>query len=394
MYFLYKAIDQNRKIIKSFIEADNEKDVLKLTKKLNINLIYVKQVKSVKKEKIKSNELLIFTRLLSRLIKSHISVVQSLKIIQENTENTSFKNIINNIIGYIEKGDSLSKALEKYQYIFSSFYCAVVKAGEHSGKLGPVLELLYKYLQTSETTKKKFQTALLYPVFVLSTGILVLSLIFIFVVPQFRALFNMFDSKLPPLTEFLFTLSSFVKNNFLILLISIITGITIIIIFLNTGKGMHLKDRLIFKIPLIGKLIKESFYTKFCQILAILVQSNVNILHSFQIISDIMNNNLVKNKIEMIEKNIKNGKSITDAFILSRFFPSTIIQLIKAGEESSELDKMLESAARFYEENLSVKIEIFSSLLQPVLIILIGIFIASIIISIFLPIFQLGSIIK
>ncbi len=394
MYFKYKAINNEGKVVKSFIEADNEKEVLKITKKLNLNIVSVAQVKAIKKEKVKSRDILIFTRLFSRLVKSHISVIRSLKIIQQNIDNITFKNIINNIIGYIEKGDSLSKALGKYKYVFSSFFCAVIKAGENSGHLDITLELLFKYLQTKENTKKKFQTALFYPLFVLALAVVILSLIFIFVVPQFRTLFSMFDTKLPALTELLFGMSIFVKNNFFYILGFFILAGILIKILLKTARGRQFKDRFILKVPLIGKLIRESIYTKFCQILALLVQSNVNILLSFEILEEIMSNSIVKNKIKMIHEQVKNGKSITDAFTSAGFFPATVIQMVKAGEESGDMDEMLESAAQFYEENLAVKIELFSSILQPVLIIIIGIFIAIIIISIFLPVFQLGTVLN
>ncbi len=394
MYFLYKAIGKEGKLIKSYIEAADEKEVVKITKKLNLNLVFVKPVKSIKKEKIKSKDRLIFTRLFSRLVKSHISIIESLKIIQQNIDSTSFKNIINNIIGYIEKGDSLSRALERYKNVFSPFYCAIIKAGENAGQLDLTLELLFKYLQFSENTKKKFQSALFYPVFVLITAVVILSLIFVFVVPQFKALFSMFDTELPTLTLFLFGLSTFIKDNFIFIILFLAAVGVLIKIFLKTRKGARFRDRIIFKIPLVGRLIKESLFAKFCQIMALLVRSNVNILLSFEIIEEIMNNSIVKDKIRSIREQVKNGKSLAESFNTSQFFPATIVQMVKAGEEAGELDKMLVSAAEFYEENLSVKIELFSSILQPALIILIGLFIAVIVISIFLPVFQLGTVIK
>lgn len=394
MYFLYKAINNEGEKVKSFIEANDEKTVLQILKKSSLNVVLIKEVKKIKREKVKSKDIIIFTRLFSRLINSNIPVIQSLKIIQENIDSTSFKNIINNIIGYIEKGDSLSTALGKYKKTFSPFYCGVIKAGENSGKLNEILELLFKYIQASDNIKKKFQSALIYPVFILITAFVILSLIFVFVIPQFKTLFNMFDAKLPALTELIFLTSLFFKNNlfFIILFFGIL--ICSIMIFLKSKKGQKFKDKIIFKIPLVGNLIRESIYTKFCQIFSILIQSNVNILSSFNIMEDVMDNHIVKNSINSAGILIKNGKSITEALIKTKFFPPTVIQMIKAGEESGELDKMLESASQFYEENLTVKIDIFSSLLQPVLIILIGLFIAIIIISIFLPVFQLSSVLR
>jgi len=394
MNYIYKAIDKSGKTIKSFIEAEEEKDVLKIVKNLGLNLISVKPVKRTKKVKAKNREILIFTRLLSRLVRSHISVIQSLSIIQENIENNSFKTIIANMASSIEKGNSLSQALARYAHIFSPFYCGVIKAGENSGQLGNVLELLFKYLQFSDNTRKKFITALFYPVFILITALIILSLIFVFVIPQFNTLYNMFDTPLPALTLFFLKLSCFIKENILILLAGSAGLLVLLKIYFNTSQGKRFTHRIIFKIPVAGKLYKEFIYARFCQILSLLVSSNTSIPDSFDLIEDIMTNSLAKEKMRSIRSQIKEGKSLTDAITETGFFPDTIIQMVKAGEESGELDNLLASAAQFYEENLILKIELLSSMLQPVLIIIIGIFIAVIIISIFLPVFQLGTIIK
>lgn len=392
MYFLYKAIDKNGKQIKAYMEADNEKAVINTLKRTKLTITLIKEVKKIKQKKIKSRDLLIFTRLFSRLINSNVPVLQGLSIIIQNTENRAFNNVITGIITYIEQGDSLSTALGKFRHVFSPFYCGIIKAGEASGKLGEMLDLLFKYINSFDQIKKRLQSALIYPVFVLSTAFIILSLIFVFVVPQFKVLFDMFDSQLPPLTELVLGISHFFNHHIIFIFSILIISTIFIKLGLNTKKGKIILDKTVFKIPLIGSLIRDTIYTRFCQIFSILISSNVDILKGLKIAKDVMNNHLIKKAIQETHEQIKKGTTITDALDKTGAFSPTIIQMVKAGEESGQLDRMMESAAQFYEENLNIKIDIFSSLLQPVLIILIGLFITAIIISIFLPIFQLSSI--
>lgn len=394
MYFKYKAADQQGKIMHNYLEAGTEKEALKILKGLQLNIIELQETKSIRQEKVRADDLVLFTRLFSRLLQSHIPVLQSLNIIRENMKSGPFRAMISSIMAYIEKGESLSKALSRYPRVFSGFYCGIIRAGENSGKLNLLFELLFKYLKNADTARKKIRTALLYPVFVLVTAMVILSLIFVFVVPQFRTLFSMFDADLPLLTQAIFSFSVFIKNNFFILLA--MTGLAGAGVYylLRTEKGRKWLDKKILVCPLLGELMKEMIYARFSRVFAILVQSNINILAILDIMKDVITNTFVRGLLEQMKKEIKSGKSITAAMSGTSFFPASIVQMVKAGEESGELDKMLLSAAEFYEENLDVKIEVFTSMLQPVLIILIGAFIALIIIAVFLPVFQLSSLIR
>jgi len=396
MEFKYKAIDKNGRTVKGIIESENETYAVEVLKKKNLSLLSIKPVRYIFKKslRIKPSELILFTRIFAQLIKSRISVVNALNIIKSTLKNRKFISIIENIQKDLSAGKSLSFSFRKYPSVFSNFYCAVLESGENSGKLDEVLQLLYNYIYKSNELKKNILSAIIYPVIVTITALIILTGIILFLVPQFHILFEQFDCQLPLLTRIVLGLNLFLKN-YILLILFILTGFFLLILtYFNTSKGKILKDKILLKLPIVSLFVKETIYAKFTRMLGVLIFNEVDILKSLSITSNLINNSIIRNNINIVADSIKKGSKVSEAFTNARIFPDVIIQMTNIGEETGDFADMFLVTAQFYEESLEMKSKILLAVIQPALIIITGIIIMFILISIFLPIFQLSNIIK
>ncbi len=396
MQFRYEALERKGDRIKGLIEADDEPQALGLLKKKNLNIISLKPVKffSPVSNKVKTSELLIFTKLFHQLVKAKIPILNALKIIQTTLKDKKLIFIIEDIQKDLSSGKALPVIFKKYPKVFSPFYTTVLEAGQNSGKLADVLEHLYQYLYRANELKKNILSAMIYPVLVTTMAIIVLIGIVLFLVPQFQALFAQFDYTLPLLTRMVIGFNLFLKKYLVVIFLFFCSVILLLYFYFRTTQGKMIRDKLMFHIPLFSPFIKESLLARLSRMMGILIENEVDIIKSLGISSQLMSNTLIQGFILQLTNAIKKGTKVSEAFSQNNFFPNLMVQMIKIGEETGDFSEMFLAMAQVYEENLEMRSKILLSVIQPILILITGLIIMFIMVSIFLPIFQLSNVIK
>jgi len=393
-FYEYLVLDSKGKKIKGKIEAFSADEVLNKLHSEGFHVIDIYELKSKKIYKIKTNELVIFSRQLSALISAGIPIVKSLDILSEQVQNKNFKDVIISIKNSIEAGSSLADAFSKYPEIFPVLFINMINVGEFSGNLDTVLEILTDYLEDYNNLTKKTTSAMVYPIGIIIFASLILIALFIFVIPAFQKMFEGLGAKLPLPTQILINLSIIIKKYFIFLIIGIIGIFLSLNRFKNKPIIMELKEKLISKIPVIGIIFKKIALSRFTKTLAILVKSGIPILNSLNIAAKASNNIALLKKIDFIRDDISKGNKLAESLKKTDFFPSMVIGMIGVGEEGGDLVGMLEKIADIYEEDVDNSISALLSLLEPVIIIFLGIVIGIIVICLFLPILQLTQLIR
>lgn len=344
-------------------------------------------------KKIRQTDITIFLRQLTILIKAGISIIQSFDLVAKNQTKPLMKNLIILIKKDIETGLSLYEALQKHPNYFNQLICSLVRVGEQSGRLEPMLDKIASYKERNQSNIKKIKKALSYPLAVLCLVFLISFALLTFVIPQFQLLFASFDAELPALTRLIINLSIFFKSYWLLslgLLVGLIYG------FFFTQKHSiwlrHFIDKKRLKLPILGRISQNILIARFSYTLAITFSAGLSLVDALRIITDVMTNNLYAKATELIRKDISTGQPLRVAMQNTLLFPDRVIQLIAIGEESGTLEIMLSKIADFYEEEVNNDLERLTSLFEPVIMALLGLVVGGLVIAMYLPIFKLGSI--
>lgn len=393
--FTYLGADRKGKRIKGTMDAPSLEEVVN---KLRYDDVLILDITEVKKDaaatKIKSEDLLIFSRQLASLISAGIPIVKSLDILAGQTEKKNFKDIILAIQKNIKSGNSLADAFSRYPRIFSPLFINMINAGEFSGNLDVMLDRLSAYLESYNALVRKVRSAMIYPIGIIVVSLLVLGTIFMFVIPGFKKIFDSLGGTLPIPTQVLIAISDFSKKYFLYVL----GGGTILFFlikkFMSTMRGVAIAEKIRSKTPVIGKLHQKTVMARFTKTLAILVRSGVPILNSLQIAGSTSGSKMLESKIIAIRDQVSRGNKLADTMKESQLFPSMVISMVGVGEEGGDLSGMLEKVSNIYEEEVAVAISGLISLLEPAIIIFLGVIIGGIAICLFLPILKIPQLIS
>tara|TARA_Y100001970_G_scaffold285582_1_gene405754 strand:- start:2068 stop:3309 length:1242 start_codon:yes stop_codon:yes gene_type:complete len=343
------------------------------------------------KNRIPLNTIVFFTRQLSTMFSAGLTVEKALFFLAQEEKNKKFKKILNNIEKSIQRGALLSDALLKHQGTFSNLYISLVKAGEVSGKLSETLEELSLYLETVEDTQRKVKSAMYYPVFiVLFLGVMLFAT-FSFIIPQFSSVYDTLGSELPLYTTMLVDFGEWFNNNLFSVIFTTFISIMSIWIFTLTDTGLLLKDRFLLKLPIFGKLIEQNIMAKFSKTFGILTGAGVSVLETMQLIGRVVDNRHYELALIEASKNIENGLNISAALRETGIFPSILLQLLSTGEETGEIDNLALKASSFYTKQVNAIVDRLTSILEPLMIVLVGGVIGLIIVVTYLPIFHFGS---
>jgi len=344
--------------------------------------------------RVKSKDITIFTRQLHSMINAGIPLVSALKAIQQQINNRRLAAIVGNIAGMVEEGSRFSTALQKYGDIFGHLYVSMIRAAEESGTLDITLKRLSDYLEKIEILKGKIKSAMFYPVFVFIVATTIVSGILIFLIPTFAKLYAGLGGELPALTQFVINISNFLRDyiGWFFLFLVVFT-----VAFIQLKKIPRVKfvlDRLLLSAPLFGPLIKKAAIAKFSGTLASMVSSGINILDALEIAAKTSNNKIIESTVMKVRDQVEKGVSLHVALSRHAIFPPMLINMVSIGEEAGNLDEMLEKVADFYEEEVDRTVDGLTSLIEPMMIVFIGSVIGFVIISMYLPIFKLGELIK
>jgi len=408
-FFTYKGIAAG-KYVEGEIEALNQEEAshkLKEQKIIITNLIRTKKKKDEKKgkgkgggfsfgkKKVTSEDLVIFSKQFATMVKAGLPILQVLEMLRDQLENPTMKEIIEDIRRSLEGGVTLSKCFEKYPKLFDNVYINLIKAGEASGKLDMFLLKIVESLEKREKIKKKIKGALMYPSIMFTVAIVVSAFMLVKVVPVFAKMYDGMGIALPTPTAVIMGMSDFLRGTGgMVLLLSII-GFTVAFRYLTTKneKIKYLWHKQVLKLPVFGDMILKSLIARISLILGNLSAAGVNLLEALEIAKSVSNNVVVTEALENVKKGVFSGDTLTKLFLKEPLFPPTFSQLIAVGEQTGNLDEMFNSVAMYFEEEFDSAVDNMSSLIEPIMIVFMGIMIGGLMIAMYSPIFNVGALI-
>lgn len=347
--------------------------------------------KKARTKKVKLEALTIFTQQLSSMLEAGLPLVSALEALQEQTEDPVFQIIIRNVRQDVSGGTSFSEATAKYPRAFPNLFISMVQAGEASGGLASILGKVATYFEDTVKLMKKVKGAMTYPVAVILMAVGLVQVLLIFVIPVFAEMFESFDQELPKPTQLLIGTSDFLKSYIIFILMGVFAVGFFIKKFVATPKGRLMKDRFLFKMPVLGNLIQKVSLSRFCRTYAILLRSGVPILQCIDIVSRASGNTFIEKACREINKAISQGGQLSEVVAEQAYFPPTIKHMARAGEQTGNVDGMMNKIADFYDNEIETAVEALTSLMEPLLICFLGVVIGGIVMAMFLPIFNMAG---
>ncbi|MEW8625469.1 MAG: type II secretion system F family protein [Candidatus Thiodiazotropha sp.] len=346
------------------------------------------------KKKITSADVTIFSRQLATMMSAGVPMVQAFDIVGRGHENPSMQELILTIKADVEGGTALADALKKHPLHFEDLFVNLVRAGEHAGVLESLLHKIATYKEKTESIKGKIKKALFYPAAIVAAAIAVTAILLIFVIPQFESLFSNFGADLPAFTKLVVNLSHFVRDYWWIILGSSIVGIYIFVsIWKRSRKLRHAIDRLLLKVPVIGMVLNKSAIARFSRTLATMSAAGVPLVEALDSVAGATGNVVYSDAVLRMREDVATGQSLQLAMKQRNLFPNMVIQMVAIGEESGALDDMLNKVADFYEEQVDNAVDAMSSLMEPLIMVVLGTLVGGLVVAMYLPIFKMGAVI-
>jgi len=384
--------------IRNTVEAASEQAAIAAL--LNRNLLVVEIKEKIAKRgrtkggKVALADLVIFTRQLATMIDAGIAIVQSLQALADQTPNKVMRDTIRDVCTRVEGGESFSEALTRHPKAFNRLYVAMVGAGEKGGLLSEILARLATYQENTERLRKKVKTALMYPTVVSVVAIVITVFLLVRVIPTFKEVYSGFGAKLPGPTEVLITISEIVQHYLIYLIILAGGAVCGWLYFIKTKPGREFWDTQRIKLPIFGAIAHKICLARFTRTLSSLVRSGVPILEVMQIVSQTVGNTVMEKAIKAAALDIERGEGISAALAKYPVFPSMVVRMLSAGEQTGNIDTMLERVADFLDEEIDTTLSGLMSLIEPLLIVFLGVVIGGMVICMFLPIFNLANIVS
>jgi len=396
--YVWVAQTKKGRKLKGEIDAATEAIALSQLKKRNFT---VKKLKlkpkdifeniSFLKPKVTNKDLVVFTRQFSTMIDAGLPLVQGLTILAEQSENPTFKAILKEITKDVEGGSTLAEAMKKHPKIFDSLFVNLVAAGEVGGILDTILRRLAQFIEKAERLKSQIKGAMTYPIVVMAIAIIVISVILVFVIPDFEDMFKSFGSALPTPTQIVVNMSRFLKGNIHWIIIALIALGYGLKRYRNTAGGRKQTDTLFLKLPVFGNLLKKTAVARFTRTLGTMISSGVPILDALEIVAKTAGNVVIEEIIYEVRGSIAEGQTIAEPLSENDIFPGMVIQMIAVGEATGALDSMLEKIADFYDEEVDAAVGALTSMLEPLLMLFLGGSIGGLVIAMYLPIFGMAA---
>lgn len=398
--YQYTAKNKNGQTVTGVLESSSELEAADMLHKKELVVLSVAQAKkkpsadvNAPGKKVKLDDLVIFSRQLATMIDAGISLVQSLGILGEQIENTALRNVVITMRRDIEAGMSFCDALNKHPKVFSDLFINMARAGEASGQLDEVLDRLATYLEKSSAVTRKVRSSLVYPAVVVSMALIITAVLLLKVVPTFKGIFEVLGGKLPIPTQILIAISDLVRKNFLYLLGFIILVVFLFKRYISTPQGRYNFDLSKLKAPVLGQLFRKIAVAKFSRTFSTLIRSGVSILSALDIVSRTSGNKVLEEAVLSCSKNVRDGEPLSKPLAKTGVFPPMVVRMISVGEQTGQLEKMLSKIADFYDEQVDAATASLTSMIEPLVIGFLGIFIGGIVISLFLPIFKITELV-
>ncbi len=345
-------------------------------------------------KKIKAIDITVFSRQMATMIEAGIPLIQAFDIVSKGQSNQRMKDLIEEIKKDVESGTTLAESLGKHPVYFNELFCNLVDAGEKSGSLEVMLDKVATYKEKIETIKKKIKKALAYPMAVMVIAFLVTAGLLIFVVPQFQTLFQGFGADLPALTRTVINLSEFFQTYWYIIFGAVAAGVyAFIYARAHSDSFAHTVDRYLLKIPVVGTIMEKAAIARFARTLSITFAAGLPLVDALKSVAGATGNILYAEATDRIREEVSNGQQMQLAMENTKLFPNMVVQMIAIGEESGALEQMLSKVADYYEEEVDNAVDALSSLLEPIIMSILGVLVGGLVVAMYLPIFKLGSVV-
>ena len=344
--------------------------------------------------RVKTEQLVIFSRQLATMVDSGIPIVSALEILGDQMEDKGLQMTLKKVRDDVESGASLSEASAKHPRVFSEFFVNMLRAGESSGRLDEILDRVASYIEKADALQRKVKASLFYPAFVSFLAFAITTFLVVFVVPKFKEIFTSLGGQLPLPTQILLTISDSVRHYFVLEVLGVILLVIAFRFYISTPVGRMWFDATTLKVPLIGKLLQKVVIARFARTLATLVKSGVPILSAMEIVAKTSGNKVVEKAVNAARTSIKDGENIADPLQASKVFPPMVTRMIAVGEKTGELEKMLSKIADFYENEVDAAVTALTSLIEPLVIAILGIVIGGIVVALFLPVFKISTLVS
>ena len=402
--YMWEGVSTEGKKVKGEMEAANQLAVYNALKNKRIS----PDMKKIKEKgkgldmeisipgfrpKVKSKEIVVFTRQFATMIDAGLPIVQCLTVLGKNHDNPAMRKVLNEALDTVEQGGTLADGLAKNPTSFDTLFVNMVAAGEAGGILDIILDRLADYLEKMNKLRREVMTALIYPGVVVAAAVIVTSVLLIFVIPTFGELFSSFGAALPAPTQFVIDLSEFFRANGMYIFATLIASFWIFRKFIKTDRGKEIVHPVLLKLPVVGELIRKVSVARFSRTLGTMLSSGVPILEALLICSKTSGNKVVEREIQSVRTSISEGKTIAEPLVGSSIFPSMVVQMIAVGESTGALDSMLSKVADFYDDEVENAVNGLKQLIEPVMILVLGTLVGGLVISMYLPIFKLGSVV-
>ena len=397
--FKYAARNASGKTVKGTMKAESQNDVIADLKRRRLTPVDVKQTtslfsgggrkKGASKSSRRKGEIEVFTRQLSTMLSAGIPMLEALEILADQAESPGFTYCLESVVEEIRGGADLSKALGSHPRVFSDIYVSMIRAGEVSGQIDVILTRLAEYLEAAAHLRSEIKSAMTYPVVSLFLVIGIASFLMIGIVPSFKPVFESLEVELPGLTVMTMDIAFFMRDYWYLIFGGIFGGVVGIRMWVRTKKGKMIWDMTTLRMPVFGPLFKKVALARFSRTFSTLVKSGVPILGAMEIVSETAGNSVISGVVDSARESVKQGDTLMEPFSRSKVFPSMVTKMIGIGERSGALDQLLEKIAEFYDQQVEAEVKGLTSLIEPVMIALMGFIVGGIVLAVFLPIFKL-----
>lgn len=392
--FEWEGKDRNGKVVRGEMRAGGEAVVNASLRRQGILVNKVRKRRTSGGRSIKQKDIAIFTRQLSTMMKAGVPLLQSFDIVARGSTNPRLTKLLTDIRSDVETGTSLSAAFRKHPLHFNALYCNLVEAGEAGGILETLLDRLAIYQEKTLAIKSKIKGALMYPIAVMVVAFVVLTIIMLFVIPAFKDVFKSFGGELPAPTLAVIAMSEFFTKWWWLIFILLFGGLYFFFQSWKRSEKMQIAmDRLMLRVPVFGDLIEKSVIARWTRTLSTMFAAGVPLVEALDSVGGASGNAVYRLATEQIQKDVSTGTALTTAMTSTGVFPNMVLQMAAIGEESGSLDHMLGKAAEFYEEEVDEMVKGLSSLMEPFIIVILGVLIGGIVVSMYLPIFKLGAVV-
>jgi len=400
--FSYQARDASGKIVSGVQDALNEDNAVTSLMSRGLMVLSLQQKAAVASSRkkswtVKETDLVLFTRQLSTMIEAGISLVQALTALYDQSDpkrQRNLRHVISDVTTRVQGGESFNESIAKHPRVFDRLFVSMVKAGEHGGLLAEILDRLAGFLEASARLRKKVKSAMTYPVIVVCIAFAITTFLLVKVVPIFAEIFKDFGAKLPAPTQFLIDVSDFIRAEWYFLAIAIGGSIFGVRTFLRSDRGRQLFDRWKLKLPVFGPLIHKICMSRFSRTFAQLIRSGVPILEVLEIVGGSSGNHVVETSLKGVAEDVERGDNLSVALSKKPIFPPMMLRMVAAGEATGKIDSMLEKMADFWDEEIEAMLDALTSLIEPFLIVFLGVIVGGIVIAMFLPIFKLNEVVS